>query len=280
MALTDDYGISIKRLATSHIPPALRLCRGAGWNQVEADWQRLLAYEPCGCFGALRGSKLVGTITTTTYGQELAWIGMMLVHPEHRRQGIATALMKKAIDTLRNRNVECIKLDATPEGESVYSKLGFQTEWYFHRWKRNAIDGAESFSRTHVETSLPTTLRNVDFEAFGTNRSRYLNALCRDSVVVVKDSGFGMLRTGELATYLGPVCAANPNTARSIIEELVNGSLHSMFWDIPHSNAMATELAVNFGFEPVRTLKRMRLGQIAKSPKLEYQFALAGPATG
>ena len=280
MALTDDSGISIKPLKPLHIPTALQLCREAGWNQVDADWQRLLAYEPCGCFVAMKGSKLVGTITATTYGQELAWIGMMLVAVEHRRQGIATALMRKAIDTLRSRSVECIKLDATPEGEFVYSHLGFQTEWSFHRWKRDAIDCAESLGNKRRVTSLPTSVLNVDFEAFGADRSRYLNRLCRDSVVTIKGSGFGMLRIGELAAYLGPVCTADPNAARAIIQELVNGSLDTMFWDIPNSNTAAAELAIDLGFAPVRTLKRMRLGQSPNLPKLEYQFALADPATG
>ncbi len=280
MASTNESRISIKPLTASYIPAALRLCREAGWNQVEADWQRLVVYEPSGCFAAFQGSKLVGTITTTTYGRQLAWIGMMLVAQEYRRQGIATALMQKAIGALRSRNVECIKLDATPEGEFVYAKLGFETEWSYHRWKRDAIDSADADSTRCGVTSLPSTVVNVDLEACGADRSRYLNELCRDSVVAIRESGLGMSRAGYLATYLGPVCATDPNAARSIIRELVKSSLNTMFWDIPSSNAVAKELATELGFAPVRTLKRMRQGQSAKSPRFEFQFALAGPATG
>ena len=45
---------------------------------------------------------------------------MMLVHPDVRRQGIATKLMQHVIEWLQNRAVQCIKLDATPAGAKVY----------------------------------------------------------------------------------------------------------------------------------------------------------------
>ena len=84
-------------------------------------------------FVALMDDDLVGTITTTSYGTELAWIGMMLVHPDFRRRGIATALMKAGLDYLRGGGVRCMKLDATPAGQPVYEKLGFQPEWSIER---------------------------------------------------------------------------------------------------------------------------------------------------
>jgi ribosomal protein S18 acetylase RimI-like enzyme len=40
---------------------------------------------------------------------------MVLVHPDSRRRGVATALLEHTISYLRDR-VRCIKLDATPDG--------------------------------------------------------------------------------------------------------------------------------------------------------------------
>ncbi|MCB1202766.1 MAG: GNAT family N-acetyltransferase, partial [Verrucomicrobiae bacterium] len=55
-----------------------------------------------------------GTATTTSYASDLAWIGMVLVHPDFRRQGIGTALLERAIRHLREeRRVTCVRLDAT-----------------------------------------------------------------------------------------------------------------------------------------------------------------------
>src|SRR6476619_1151636 len=117
----------IRLLFESDSPAAMRLKEAAGWNQTEEDWRRLLALEPNGCFAAVKDDRLVGTTTTTTYGNELAWIGMVLVDPHERRQGIATKLMNVAMDYL-NGKVATVKLDATALGKPVYEKFGFHVE--------------------------------------------------------------------------------------------------------------------------------------------------------
>src|SRR4051812_295102 len=98
-----DSPIEVGLLFESDIRAAMRLKEAAGWNQTEADWRRLLSLEPNGCFAAVKDGRVVGTTTTTTYGNELAWIGMVLVDPEQRRQGIATQLMKVALEYLKAR---------------------------------------------------------------------------------------------------------------------------------------------------------------------------------
>src|SRR5436189_2710517 len=131
----DPELIKIRLLKESDIAAAMELKEFAGWNQTESDWRLLLKLEPEGCFAAVLDDQVVGTTTTTRYGRELAWIGMVLVRPEHRRSGIATKLMKTALDYLKPK-VETVKLDATPQGRQVYEKLGFQVESRVERWSR------------------------------------------------------------------------------------------------------------------------------------------------
>src|ERR1043165_10290372 len=95
--------IEIRLLFESDVPAAMRLKEAAGWNQTEDDWRRLLVLEPNGCFGVIKDGALVGTTTTTTYGNDLAWIGMVLVDPQQRRQGIAMQLMNVALDYLEEK---------------------------------------------------------------------------------------------------------------------------------------------------------------------------------
>ena len=92
--------LSIRRANIDDIPAALALCRLSGWNQKPEDWRRLIQYEPAGCFVAESQGEVVGTVTTTCYGQELAWIGMMLVHPDFRRRGTKPRLPESQTDTL------------------------------------------------------------------------------------------------------------------------------------------------------------------------------------
>src|SRR4026209_2214962 len=128
-----EPAIEIRLLFESDVPAAMRLKDAAGWNQTEADWRRLLSLEPNGCFAAVKEGRLIGTTTTTTYGNDLAWMGMVLVDPQQRRQGIATRLMNVAIDYLKDK-VATVKLDATAQGQPLYEQLGFQFESVLERW--------------------------------------------------------------------------------------------------------------------------------------------------
>ncbi|WP_345320576.1 GNAT family N-acetyltransferase [Novipirellula rosea] len=168
----------IRTLTGHDIPFALALCRKAGWNQLQADWLRLFAYEPDGCFVAELDGQIVGTVTTTRYGTDLAWIGMMLVDDRYRRRGIATSLMNASLSYLRDIGVGCIKLDATPEGQLVYERLGFQPEGSFHRWSRNG-ETSPRLSPSRPSDQLVKSHLQLDQTAFATDRSAWLMQLAR-----------------------------------------------------------------------------------------------------
>ncbi|MGB0582258.1 MAG: GNAT family N-acetyltransferase, partial [Limisphaerales bacterium] len=216
------------------------------------------------------------TVTTTAYGADLAWIGMVLVHPDMRRRGIASALMRRAIDYLQAKSVRCIKLDATPDGEPVYARLGFQSEWRLNRWERECTATAKIESGgSEIEG-----LTMMDREAFGTDRLSWIKKLERDSRLVrVKTDGFGMVREGIRAKYVGPIMAHDPEVGCGLARELIDGLEGRTFWDIPRDNEACVELAKDLGFKPVRDLLRMWLGEnVAGDPT--KQFALGDPATG
>src|SRR5713226_5058735 len=54
------------------------------------------------------------------------FIGDVYTDPEHRRQGYARQLTLKAIDWLRSRDVQMIRLMSTPQARPLYEELGFQ----------------------------------------------------------------------------------------------------------------------------------------------------------
>jgi len=103
-----------------HLPIALELEEKERWNQTARDWKRLLTLSPDGCFGAFCGGQLIGTVTVMAYGQNLAWIGMMIVAQEYRGRGIGKRLMLAALDYCESKHIETIKLDATPAGRPRY----------------------------------------------------------------------------------------------------------------------------------------------------------------
>jgi GNAT superfamily N-acetyltransferase len=280
--VVNSHACHICPLQEDHLEPALALCRVAGWNQLAADWLRLIRYQPDGCFAAFIDNQLVGTVTTTRYGTELAWIGMMLVDPTYRRCGIATRLMQRSIDFLRSSGVQCIKLDATPVGQTVYERLSFRAESTLHRWQ-----AAIKSDRAHPQQDTDKLTNELidehyalDRTAFGVDRRELLDSFAADSIVITKGNAFGMMRRGHLASYLGPVVASRADDARAIIELLLAQVSGNVFWDVLDQNQHAAAFASALGFEQVRELTRMSLAQLCHRPNLGIQYGIADPAVG
>jgi len=275
--------VEIRLLLESDIPAAMQLKEAAGWNQTEDDWRRLLRLEPNGCFCALKDGRFVGTTTTTTYGDELAWVGMVLVDPEHRRQGIAAKLMSVALDYLRQR-VGTVKLDATALGQPVYERFGFQVESLVERWS----GAGNSRGRDDKYTDSLREILALDRAAFNADRSKLIEALISGSVVppvLVRDadgalSGYALARHGTRANYVGPVVAKDPQQVETLLDEVLSQLGDSrVYIDLNRECSAPTSLLSDRGFVKERDLIRMTSGRpSAKTSPLIV--AIAGPEIG
>jgi len=284
--------VSFRRMTDSDLPAAHELRRLAGWNQTLGDWRRLLWLEPRGCFVAAQDGAVVGTVTTTTYGQALAWIGMMLVHAEHQRRGIGARLMRQALEYLQGGGVECVKLDATPAGRPVYERLGFVPESTLTRYQRpasgqtQAPEPAAASARALTDADWEV-VEEIDHAAFGASRACLLRSLAHDSRAMLvwpaqgRVVGWGMVRPGANADYLGPLVCSSYEGSLSLQAALLGrAGSHSVIWDVPDQNELAKTTALRFGFTPIRPLTRMRLGSELVVGNRHYQFAIADPALG
>jgi GNAT superfamily N-acetyltransferase len=279
----------VRKLTVDDLPAADQLRALAGWNQTIPDWERLLDLEPEGCFTADQGGRIVGTATTTSYGNRLAWIGMMLVHPDCRRQGIGHALFEGCLAYLRQRGLQCIKLDATPLGQPLYEQFGFHAEWTFARWEHPESRLFPAGAFTGIRPARPADWASIlalDAQVFGVPREKLLPSLAEDSqrvLVCFADNslqGFGMLRNGVRANYLGPIIARQ-NLGTQLVKALLAGHQGKpIFWDIPDQNETTQGLARQLGFVPVRPLTRMFFGDNTVPSDVTAQYGFADPATG
>jgi len=283
-----SHAIEIRPIRLSDLEFAQRVRALAGWNQTRADWCRLLRYQPDGCFLAELTGWPAGTATAICHGASLGWIGMVLVAPESRRKGVATALMEHAMEFLSGR-VACIKLDATPDGQRVYERLGFQVEYSLTRWQRADHQGVPCSTRCPPLTAADwSELVSNDAVVFGVERGRLLRMLDDDSLATCMAQNangsiesFGMVRTGARAGYIGPVVAWRGALAAGVIHELMERAAQdALYWDIPDDNPPAIELAARLGFSRQRSLVRMWHGRTLVKGNTRGQWAIAGPAVG
>jgi GNAT superfamily N-acetyltransferase len=282
----------LRAMTKLDVPAGLRLNELAGWNQTAADWSRFLEASPEGCFVAVEDGRVCGTATTITYENRYAWIGMVLVDPEYRKQGIGTQLLQRTIDYLDHRNIPTMKLDATPLGQPLYSKLGFETEYKIERWtlKRpcNTIASVAGSGKLALTEAQLDPVFRLDQEVFGADRSFLLSSLRERSPGLAigvwsegRPQGYAFGRSGLFADHLGPWVAKSRTAAEQVLLEFLTRSSHeSLIVDCLTAHPLAIELLLSHGFAHSRSLTRMVRGPNASPGNPQALWAIVGPEFG
>lgn len=263
-------------LTEGDLPRAAALSAACGWNQVVPDWRLFLRHGRARGLDDGHPDSLAATAAVLPYGPDLAWISMVLVRPDLRRRGLATALMRWALDALPGRR--CLALDATPEGRLVYRRLGFSDAWTFTRWSLpDALPAGEVAVRAAPDLAAA---RVLDRDAAGAPREPLLRDLFArmPAAALVAEGGAVLGRDGRLASHIGPVLARDTHTAQALLAQVRSAVGGPLIADIRDGTELAVWIAANGG-TPRRAFTRMFLGAPpARSDALVH--AVAGPEFG
>ena len=275
------------------IPAGMRLKETAGWNQTSADWQRFLDSSPEGCFVAEIDEQVRGTVTTISFENRFAWIGMVLVDPDHRGQGLGTRLLEKAIEHLDDLKIPALKLDATPQGRPLYEKLHFLPEYEIGRWtrRRSPSEAANESASSSCESISPELLKAIcraDRDIFGADRGFLLKSVDADAPDFTTGllhsgrlEGYAFGRRGSFADHLGPWMATEASTARQLLERfLAHSSREVQVVDCLNSRSFAGDLLKSFGFSYTRPLIRMFRGSNDFPGRPDLLCSILGPEFG
>jgi GNAT superfamily N-acetyltransferase len=277
--------MNIRPMTVADLPAGLRLSRQAGWNQLEADWQRFLDLQPDGCFVAEWAGKVAGTTVTNIFGS-VAWVALVLVEESLRGRGIGMALLRHTLDFLDRKQVPTIRLDATPLGRPLYEQLGFAEQFQLARYAGTlppATGGAEAQTAAPKQWEL---LARLDEQVTRTDRRLVLLRLFAEqpgSVRVVNKEeridGFLAARPGRRAVQVGP-CIASPQAGRTLLTDAWRRYAgQSVFVDIPAANAPAVQLAAAQGLTVQRHLTRMCRG-VPVVENIDWLWTGSGPEKG
>ncbi|HEX8039134.1 MAG TPA: GNAT family N-acetyltransferase [Chryseosolibacter sp.] len=281
--------IVYRPMTEGDIPEGLALCRSAGWNQTAADWDLFLQLSPSGCRVAVDDDgKVRGTVTTVRYGDHFSWVGMVLVDPASRRQGIGIQLLREALHVLSAE--QTVKLDATPAGREVYLQLDFADEYPIGRMQLKKVV-RDRVPDTHARPVTHADLRSiVEFDAtvFGADRRPVLNAmlkrapqyafLCEEDGEI---TGYCFGRMGHEYAHIGPVIATDPQTATALVSApLLNCGDWPVIIDVLHHTPEWLQWLASVGFAEQRPLIRMYRGSNAHPGIPDKQFAILGPEFG
>jgi GNAT superfamily N-acetyltransferase len=103
-------------------PEVMKLHRKIGWwpERAEDDYQAVLSTGPA--VGAWVGADLVGFARAISDGRLHAYVDDVMVHPDHRRKGIATAVTRTLTDLLP---VAVVTIFCPADLVPVYEAAGF-----------------------------------------------------------------------------------------------------------------------------------------------------------
>ncbi|MGR3777685.1 GNAT family N-acetyltransferase [Bacillus paramycoides] len=255
-----ELKIRVERLKREKIEDIVALSSYIGWDYNREEIETILNTGIV--YGVVNEKEeLIASAAIILYGETLASIGMVIVHPDYKGRGIGKAITDLCVKSVSTQTP--IMLIATDEGKPLYEKLGFRTVSYVSKYicssynKNYKCVGNEEYIVNYEECDLEEIIQ-IDEDAFGTNREEFLK--CRiiqsEQCIVIKDIqqnvlGYGMSIQTPENKIIGPVVAKNDAMAMRIVHYLAREHNGKLRIDVPEGKGnFMKELEIT-GFQKV-----------------------------
>jgi GNAT superfamily N-acetyltransferase len=263
---------AVRPMRPGELELVLEWARQEGWNPGLDDSLPFHDADPSGFFVGAVGEVPVGSISVVKYGDDLAFLGLYMVHPEFRGKGYGRAIWDAGIASANGRS---IGLDGVVAQQESYRKAGFEEAYKTVRY--GGVIGSlpsSSLTATPVTDKLDGLVR-YDASVFSAQRPAFVTSWCtnrkhRRTAVVRKSGkirGYGTIRRCYDGYKIGPLFAADADSAAALLSTRGQEAKGArVFIDIPSDNREAVALAVGMGLEPVFETSRMYRGAVPTVP--------------
>ncbi|MFD8687919.1 GNAT family N-acetyltransferase [Streptomyces sp. NPDC059651] len=291
--------LPVRRLTRDDLVPCADLSEERGWPRDEHRWGLLLTAGTAYGIDDPEGKGLMATCVVTSYGPDMAAIGMLLVAGRYGRQGVARHLMHRVIDSTGGAP---LSLYATPAGRPLYEELGFRTVGRTQRVSGHFRPASEPGSRTTggqpgpddvtgltvrpaTAGDLPAMLR-LDSEVSGLDRMQLLARLpaFADHLRVAEDNGeligYAALWPSSDNHVVGPLIARDTATAKLLVISLAGATDRPLRADVDARHEELLAWFAECGLEPGSSTTIMTLGTPPPPGDWTRRFAPLSVATG
>jgi len=264
-----------------------------GWGYTRLDVERCWKLEPNGCFIAQFRNKPIGHVFSICYGKT-GWIGLLIVNPKRRGQGIGSVLMQTAINHLQEAGAETVRLDAAEKAVPLYKRLGFVEEFYSLRFRgqlqqKKSLHGKREFAFLMRQDDL-IDVAGFDAEHFSANRLPVLRSLYRDYpqwCFVAKEKegivGYVMARRIQNGFWIGPWVCLNARTAEYLagaLTESLKAEDVELRVGLPALNTKGRIMLEKLGFQLASRSIHMVLGNRTNKGNVMHVYGIGGPEKG
>ncbi|OUB29932.1 GNAT family N-acetyltransferase [Bacillus thuringiensis serovar yunnanensis] len=257
-----ELEIRVERLRKEQIGDIVALSSYIGWDynreEIETVFNSGIVY---GVWNERK--EFIASAAIILYGEALASIGMVIVHPDYKGRGIGRVITNSCMNSVSAQTP--IMLIATDEGKPLYEKLGFRVVSYVSKYICNSYNAKdycvrnEDYVMNYEEGDLEKIIK-IDEYAFGTNRKEFLKKRIMQSeqCVVVKDTkenvvGYGISIQTPENKIIGPVVAKNNAMAMRIVHDLARGHNGKLRMDVPEGKNDFMKELETAGFKKVNT---------------------------
>lgn len=266
--------VSIRTMTRDELDLAIELAAREGWNPGLHDAACFHRADPEGFLIAEVAGRLAGCISAVAYGSLFGFIGLYIVTPEFRGQGIGMRLWQQGMQRLNGR---VVGLDGVPEQQDNYRKSGFALAWRNARYAGQArrADQALAAQIRPVGEADFAALCADDRRVFPAPREGFLRAwldMPEASALLWREegrlAGWGVIRRCREGHKIGPLLADNAQVARGLFEALCAQvpAGEAVFLDVPLENTEALALVQAQGMNCVFETARMYAG---RAPQIE-----------
>lgn len=259
--------------------------RNEGWNP--GIYEYLPFYTACqdgqkGLFSS--NNQLIASLSAVRYSKDYTFLGIYIVDPNFREQGVGERLAKTVLAELNNCSLMGLNGVRQQVG-SYQKKYGFRP--FYNNFRFSGIFKSQMYSILEPEEKIKIIGREIlninqliDFDAnvFSFVRESFLRNWIEMPesylLAAIKDEeicGYGLVSKCVSGYKIAPFFAKNEKVAKALY-----GGFYSRFkdklmqLDIPETNPSAIKLATQFGLYKTLETKRMYKGE----SKLIYELDL------
>lgn len=244
-----------------------------GWNPGLGDLDVARASDPEAFVAIRQGETLVGGGSIISYGDKFGFMGLFILRPDMRGQGLGGRFWRWRRDRLKAR----LDADATIGMDGVYAMTSFYerggfTAAYRHVRMQGVARGRADAGVTSDMTRLIDDILSFDNGRFPAPREIFLRnwldrpglhvaGLYRGETIV----GYGVARPCRSGFKIGPLFATDVVTADRLLGDLlarIDGAQVQI--DMPETNRIALALAGKYGLEEVFGCVRLYYGDRPK----------------
>ena len=256
-----DSEFSIRQMNRAEVNLAIEWAAIEGWNPGLHDAKCFHATDPEGFLIGYLGEEPVGCISVVAYDANFGFLGLYIVRPEFRGQGLGLKLWQAGIARLGNRN---IGLDGVVGQQDNYRKWGFCLDYRNIRYEGLGKPANPSGMADLSAVSFDRLLA-YDSRMFPVPRDRFLRCWIRQPQAtghaVIRDgtlAGYGLIRPCRHGYKIGPLFADDENIAEDLFQALAaQAPGAAIYLDVPQTNAAAVILAERHGMQKVFETARM-----------------------